>query len=141
MPHLARDYFVDRSVSDAPNPVCMEPDTPVIDLVHLSHQSLGDPALEQELLALFDVQAKQIVQMLHLMTASKSDNSKMISHLAQTLKGSARAIGARRVASAAQALETALALSAGHLLPMDYVVQVDTAVDEAGRSVTDILCG
>jgi len=110
---------------------------PAIDLVHLSHQSLGDSALEHQLLELFQVQSRQIVQMLHMSVARKRDKSGIIRNLAQTLKGSALAVGARRVADAARALETATAAGQAPLLAQ--LTAIDHAVDEAGQVVAEIL--
>jgi hypothetical protein len=70
-----------------------------IDLVHLARQSLGDRALETDLLGLFERQALHIITQI---TASRaSDNPKFIGDLIHTLKGSARAVGAIGVAAAA----------------------------------------
>jgi HPt (histidine-containing phosphotransfer) domain-containing protein len=74
-----------------------------IDLVHLARQTLGDSALEAELLALFDCQAGQIAEQLQ----RADSNAATISgaELAHKLKGSARAVGAQEVASAAENYE------------------------------------
>ncbi len=77
-----------------------------IDLVHLARQSLGDRALETELLVLFDRQAAQI--MAQISGASPSSDRKFVGDLAHTLKGSARAVGAIGVAAAARAYEDGL---------------------------------
>jgi HPt (histidine-containing phosphotransfer) domain-containing protein len=79
---------------------------PAIDLVHLARQSLGDRALEMELLGLFERQAGQILA--QLTNASATSDRRFRHDLAHTLKGSARAVGANRVAAAAQAYEEAL---------------------------------
>ena len=75
-----------------------------IDFDHLRRMTLGDPAIEQEVLAMFLAQTAQLFQKL---TALPAD----FSVLAHTLKGSARAIGAFGVADAAARLETAIARS------------------------------
>jgi HPt (histidine-containing phosphotransfer) domain-containing protein len=80
---------------------------PAIDLVHLSRQTLGDRALETELLRLFDRQASQIMERLR---SCASDDRKALGDLAHSIKGSARAIGAVDVAAAAQAYEDTLRL-------------------------------
>jgi HPt (histidine-containing phosphotransfer) domain-containing protein len=74
-----------------------------IDLVHLARQTMGDRALEVELLALFDGQAARIARQLGdcesgLAHAERAD-------LAHKLKGSARAVGAHEVAAAAENYE------------------------------------
>jgi chemotaxis protein histidine kinase CheA len=82
---------------------------PPLDLVHLARQCLGDHELEAELLGLFRLQARAL-------TAQLSD-SRLLSleskaKIAHTLRGSALAVGARRVANAAWRIEE-LASGAG----------------------------
>jgi HPt (histidine-containing phosphotransfer) domain-containing protein len=88
----------------------------VLDLVHLSRQTLGDGALEAELLRLFDRQALQFSA--RLLAPSPSETPKDEARLAHTLKGSAVAVGAFAVAGAAQAFEEALLAGAGDLAPL-----------------------
>lgn len=76
-----------------------------IDLVHLSRQTLGDSALEAELLRLFDRQAQSLATRLEAETGPHERNRR--SELAHMLKGSARAIGAFALAEAAERFETA----------------------------------
>ena len=82
-------------------------DAAAIDMAHLSRQSLGDVKLEMELLHLFDIQASRIAQELG-MPDPKRDVRGLRMDLAHTLKGSARAVGAGRVAAACEALESML---------------------------------
>lgn len=79
---------------------------PAIDLVHLSHQTLGDSALETELLSLFDRQAQQFAG--RLSEPLQDGETRWRADLAHTLKGSARAIGAFGLARAAEDYETAI---------------------------------
>src|ERR1043166_7417627 len=72
-----------------------------IDLVHLSRMTLGDRGLEREVLALFDRQATVLVS--RMRAASPGS----VTTVAHTLKGSARGVGAWRVAAAAEAVELA----------------------------------
>jgi HPt (histidine-containing phosphotransfer) domain-containing protein len=72
-----------------------------VDLVHLARQTLGDRALEREVLGLFQVQARAIFAQLQSVTQPKARLD-----LAHTLKGSARAVGAWKVAEAAEFCET-----------------------------------
>jgi HPt (histidine-containing phosphotransfer) domain-containing protein len=81
-----------------------------IDLVHLSRQSLGDRALERELLQLFDRQAEQI--MARLDSDVGAGDRRWRRDLAHTLGGSAKAVGALRVGHAAAEYEEALFSSA-----------------------------
>jgi len=72
-----------------------------IDLDHLRRMTLGDAELEREVLAMFARQARHLA-------ASLATNPPETNALVHTLKGSARAIGAGRVAGAAAALEAAI---------------------------------
>ena len=71
-----------------------------LDLVHLSRQTLGDRHLEREVLAIFRRQARQVLFQLEAM----SDPATRL-EIAHALGGSAKGVGAWRVATAAQALE------------------------------------
>jgi HPt (histidine-containing phosphotransfer) domain-containing protein len=73
-----------------------------IDLVHLTRQTLGNRSLEREILALFVRQSRQIIERLR-----RSGCPRERGDLAHTLKGSARAVGAWRVALGAEAVEAA----------------------------------
>jgi HPt (histidine-containing phosphotransfer) domain-containing protein len=93
-------------LSASERPAAPDCDAPVIDLAHLARQTLGDQALEAELLALFENQAARITAQL---TAPGAGDAKSRGDLAHTLRGSALAIGAGEVARAAQVYETACA--------------------------------
>ncbi len=79
----------------------LAPDDGPIDNGHLERMTLGDAALEREVLAMFSAQAVGLTGAL----LSLPINAMALAH---TLKGSARAIGAFRVADAAEGLETAI---------------------------------
>jgi HPt (histidine-containing phosphotransfer) domain-containing protein len=81
-------------------------DAPIIDLVHLSRQTLGDGALESELLRLFAVQAQQYAAWLE--EAFAPGEAAKRADLTHRLKGSARAIGAFPLAEAAESYEEAI---------------------------------
>jgi HPt (histidine-containing phosphotransfer) domain-containing protein len=86
-----------------------KPSAPLaIDLVHLSRQTLGDGALEAELLRLFDRQALSLATRLEAETNPHERIGR--GELAHMLKGSARAIGAFGLAEAAERFETACRL-------------------------------
>ena len=87
----------------AQDPAAEDAGEPAIDRVHLARQTDGDAALELELLALFDRQAESL-----LMELSVEGPAHLRADMAHKLRGSALAIGAGRVAGAAQALETLL---------------------------------
>ena len=71
-----------------------------LDVDHLSRQTLGNPALEREVLAIFRRQARQMLFQLEALTDPK--NRLEIAH---ALNSSAKGIGAWRVAEAAERLE------------------------------------
>ena len=77
------------------------PDNRPIDLVHLARMTLGERSLEREVLQLFDRQSTL------LLARMRSAAPAGVATLAHTLKGSARGIGAWRVARAAETLEAA----------------------------------
>ena len=77
-----------------------------IDLVHLARQTLGDRALEREVLDLFVTQMRVLLDQL-----GTSSDQKRRMDLAHTLKGSARSVGAWQVAAQAETCETMIAAS------------------------------
>lgn len=79
-----------------------EPVVRPVDLVHLSHYTLGDTQLEREVLQLF--QSQSGIYMDRLKSAAKAKDWREAAH---TIKGSARGIGAWRVAESAELAETA----------------------------------
>jgi len=87
-----------RNVEAAPS---LAPDDRPIDVVHLARTTLGDRSLEREVLQLFD---RQSILLIARMRTASPEGMAMLAH---TLKGSARGIGAWRVARAAEALEQA----------------------------------
>ena len=111
---------------DAPS---IAPDDRPIDLVHLARTTMGDRSLEREVLQLFDRQATLLIAR---MRAAAPGGLVMLAH---TLKGSARGIGAWRVARAAEALEVACASSeTGAALE-----RLAAAADEARAVIADLL--
>ena len=113
---------LDRTVPERP-----------IDLVHLARQSLGDRALETDLLSLFERQAGQIMS--QIKGADAATDRKCLGDLAHTLKGSARAVGAVGVAAAARAYEDALAAGDAR----QAVDKLDAAVGHARAAIADLL--
>jgi HPt (histidine-containing phosphotransfer) domain-containing protein len=79
----------------------LAPDDGLIDTEHLGRMTLGDAGLEREVLAMFSAQAVSLTGTL----ATLPSDAVALAHM---LKGSARAIGAFRVADAAEAVETAI---------------------------------
>ena len=72
----------------------------VLDIAHLRRYTLGDRGLEREILDLFVEQLPKTI--VALKTAAVDRDWRMAAH---TLKGSARAVGAHRLAMAAVAAE------------------------------------
>jgi HPt (histidine-containing phosphotransfer) domain-containing protein len=96
---IAMPLHLDR-IEWMPSPP-LAPDDGPIDTEHLQRMTLGDASLEREVLAMFSAQAVSLIRTLAILPA----NTVAMAH---TLKGSARAIGAFRVADAAECLEAAI---------------------------------
>jgi HPt (histidine-containing phosphotransfer) domain-containing protein len=102
-----------------PSPPLAPIDSP-LDLDHLSHMTLGDAELEQEVLAMF---AEQAVRLLAAMAALPTEAGA----LTHKLKGSARGIGAFAVADAAASLETAI--RTGHNRPHAFAALKESVTE------------
>lgn len=87
-------------MDEAVSAVCGTSEEGPLDRGHLARQTLGDAGLEREILALFQRQSGLILD--RLMETSGGEERRIAAH---TLKGSARAVGAWRVAAAAEAVE------------------------------------
>jgi HPt (histidine-containing phosphotransfer) domain-containing protein len=107
----------------------LAPDDGPIDIDHLRRMTLGDESLEHEVLAMFSAQSVSLVGKLAALPADASA-------LVHTLKGSARAIGAFRVADAASRLE-ALLQNGGD--PAEALAELDDTVAQARSAVDAIL--
>jgi HPt (histidine-containing phosphotransfer) domain-containing protein len=102
----------------------------VIDLAHLGRMTLGERSLEAEVLTLFDRQADV------LLARMRDCAPAAVAAFAHTLKGSARGIGAWRVAAAADAVEmNVIAANAGGVA--GAVARLSAAVDEAKAVIAD----
>jgi HPt (histidine-containing phosphotransfer) domain-containing protein len=108
----------------------IDPDQ-VIDRRHLARMTLGEAALEREVLALFDQQAAML---LARMTAAPAN---AVAALAHTLNGSARGIGAWRVSQAAAMLECAAA-SHDPIVP-EAIEPLADAVAEARAAIAELV--
>ncbi|MGX9392335.1 Hpt domain-containing protein [Nitrobacteraceae bacterium UC4446_H13] len=100
-----------------------------IDLDHLRKMTLSEPALEREVLLLFVEQTANLMRTLTLLP----DNAAALAH---TLKGSARAIGAFRVAEAAAALEAALREAKG---AREAFARLEAEVGEARQAAAALV--
>ena len=114
--------------NDAPS---LAPDERPIDLVHLARTTLGDRSLEREVLQLFDRQAALLIARMRSATPGG------VVIIAHTMKGSARGIGAWRVARAAEALE--LAGASGPDAVAQALDQLTAAADEARAVIAELL--
>ena len=108
-----------------------------IDMVYLARQSLGDRALETELLTLFERQAGQIL--LRLSGERYDRDPQASADLAHALKGSALAVGASRVAAAAAAFEAAVLPEIGAQGADRQMQALRVAVEEARNAVAQLL--
>ena len=111
-----------------PSPPLVPDDSP-IDMQHLGRMTLGEQSLENEVLALFAAQSHDLVGRLAAMPADAAA-------LAHTLKGSARAIGAFRVADAALGLEAAMKTNGDVAKAMSVLRQT---VEEARKTIDGLL--
>jgi|EndMetStandDraft_7_1072992.scaffolds.fasta_scaffold330907_2 HPt (histidine-containing phosphotransfer) domain-containing protein len=115
-------------VAEIPAPTLV-PDQP-IDRTHLFKMTLGDQSLEAEVLRLFE---RQSAMLLGRMSVSESAKLRALAH---TLNGSARGIGAWRVAHAAQAVEAA---AADPSLAEPAIAALRAAIEEAVGAIEQLL--
>jgi HPt (histidine-containing phosphotransfer) domain-containing protein len=117
----------------------LAPDDGPIDSAHLDRMTLGDASLEREVLAMFSGQAVGLIDRLATLPShaeSSEAKSREALALAHTLKGSARAIGAFRVADAAEGLEAAIRHGDD---PVQALARLKDAVAEARTAIDAIL--
>jgi HPt (histidine-containing phosphotransfer) domain-containing protein len=111
-----------------PSPPLVPDDGP-IDIAHLQRMTLGDAGLEREVLAMFAGQAVRLIEALAALPADAAE-------LAHTLNGSARAIGASKVADAAEAFEATLRDGSE---PLEALAALRQAVGEARQAIDAVL--
>jgi HPt (histidine-containing phosphotransfer) domain-containing protein len=109
----------------------LAPDDGPIDIEHLQRMTLGDAGLEREVLAMF---ASQAIHLMRELATPSSDRRALV----HTLKGSARAIGAFRVAEAAGFLEVVLQRGDD---PSEALDELTDAVAGARTAIDQILRG
>jgi HPt (histidine-containing phosphotransfer) domain-containing protein len=107
----------------------LAPDDGPIDIEHLQRMTLGDAGLEREVLTMF---ASQAISLMRELAAPSSDSRALV----HTLKGSARAIGAFRVAEAAELLEVVLQQGSD---PSEALDELTDAVAGARTAIEEIL--
>lgn len=101
----------------------------IIDEVHLENMTLGDHHLEREVLKIF---VRQTVIMLDRIAGAEPALAAAAAH---TLMGSARGIGAWRVAHAAEHLEQVAAGQRGQAALDAAVVDLKAAAVEASEAI------
>jgi hypothetical protein len=133
----SREYpAMERGLSNGDSEFGDQQNEPVIDLVHLSRQTLSDQALEVELLDLFERQSARIIAQLRQVGCG---DAKICGDLAHMLRGSALAVGAGRVARMAQIYETRCA-AAAHGPAADAALEaLAGAVAEARATIAQLL--
>ncbi len=104
----------------------------VIDLDHLAHMTLGERGLEHDVLALFEQQAGM------LLARMAGEAPSAIAAHAHILIGSARGIGAWKVAAAAEAVER-LAGTAGPSSLSAAISELAVAVTQARAAIAELL--
>jgi HPt (histidine-containing phosphotransfer) domain-containing protein len=107
-----------------------EPSAKPVDLAHLSRQTMGNRALEIEILQLFEAQSRQLM---HLVLVGRTAEERR--RAAHTMRGSARGIGAWRVARLAEAVEHA-GLVPGQVHGL--LAELESAVDEANLYIQNV---
>lgn len=110
-----------------------------VDLVHLTRQCFGDKRLETELLRLFMRQARQIQGGLDAQVGDDAVSSLPAGDLLHTLVGSARVVGAHRVASLAEGYEAGLRARGVRSLSDRDRADMRAAVEEACGYIGDLL--
>jgi hypothetical protein len=104
----------------------------VIDRIHLARMTLGDKTLEAEVLALFDRQAG------HILAQIGRASGPSAALLAHTLAGCARAIGAWKVAAAAEMVGAA-SRDLGRAALAGAVDELAAAVREAQGRIAKLI--
>jgi HPt (histidine-containing phosphotransfer) domain-containing protein len=99
-----------------------------IDLRHLARYTLGDPALEAEVLGLFAAQLADTIDALKEACCERAWST-----AAHTLKGSARVVGAWRLAQLAEQAERAPYLATAGQTGL--VAAIEAAAREAGEFI------
>ena len=120
--------ITERATIDAPP---LAPADQAIDLDHLARMTLGERTLEREVLTLFDRQASI------LLARMRDAVPAAMAAFAHTLKGSARGIGAWRVAEAADAVEATAREAPGE--PDGSLQRLVAAVDEVKAEIAAML--
>jgi HPt (histidine-containing phosphotransfer) domain-containing protein len=103
-----------------------------LDLGHLNRQTGDDLPLQHELLTLFDARSREVLDQIRTASTVAARDGTPLRNLAHQLRGSALAIGAFGVATAAEAVETAATSGAG-------AAAIQAAVSDLGTAHTQAL--
>lgn len=104
------------------------PKPPTIDEDHLGRMTLGDRSLEREVLKIF---ARQTTLTLKRIAGAEPGHAAAAAH---TLKGSARGVGAWRVAQAAERLEQAATAGSGQAMKA-AIMELEAASSEVRAAI------
>ena len=110
----------------------LAPADELIDLDHLARMTLREPNLEREVLQLFDQQSEMLLERM------TSEAPRVVAALAHTLIGSARGVGAWKVAAAAETVEH-IAASPGPTALTAAMNRLSSAVAEAQVAIAELL--
>lgn len=121
-----------QEVADAGAPKDV-PAAQVLDLKHLDHQTLGDPALRRDVLQLFVDETPRFIA--DLKAATDSGSWRMAVH---TLKGVSLNLGAFRLAQLCRSFETAEAAGTQRQ-KQEAAEQIAGAILEARSAIADTL--
>ncbi len=103
-----------------------------IDLTHLARMTLGDASLERELLQLFNRQGEM------LLARMDGGDAPLIAASAHTIKGSARGIGAWRIARDAETVEVAAGCADAAEVKV-ALTRLKASIAEAKAAIVDLL--
>lgn len=107
----------------------------ILDLHHLARQTMNDPELERQVVGMFFEQSALVLRQLR-----EAAGPRQRSEAAHRLKGSARAIGAWRVAEASDKVES-LPVTAPDDHVLDAVAGLHATVAEARAAIANLLQG
>jgi len=122
--------MTDSTLMTVSPPIAGDDVEPAIDLAHLGRMTLGDRRLERDILTLFDRQSDL------LLARMREVGPAAIATFAHTLTGSARGVGAWRVAAAAEALECAVGTTTNFV---PALTRLTVAVGEARLAIDAML--
>ncbi len=124
-----RDDFSNEHLATVASPPIAGAE-PAIDVAHLGRMTLGERSLEIQVLELFDRQSDLLLSRMREVAPAG------VATLAHTMVGSARGIGAWRVATAAEAVERAVHDDTPLRPAMEALA---AAVDEARLAICGLL--